>query len=479
MRRVALSLALLAGLSQPVAARPTYFDVLTQKFGLTEGDRLYACGVCHYRWEGTGARNPFGTTVEQQLYLGKPISPAIDAAALEDPDGDGFASLEEIETHETLPGYSCSNFFDAIEPPLDWHTFITPGVPSCLEPKDIRAAPTVLNLTTDTGMTISRTLTIYNNGKDDPIQVFSYGLPPGAPASLSLHGPAAPFTLDVGETAEIEVAFAPETATLEDTAIGIESDDPDEASLAVGVTAIGRPVPLAPPEKRAACLEVLDREMRELTKSHLKEWGRCHVDEVEGLACDAGTRDRKLLGASGKLHEKIGGPKDERCEGTGLTPRLVGQPEACGGGCGAIVLLDFADLADCLACRQEEASGAMLSAVLGAAPPDVPATASRDASRCASQMLKAFRKGVAKTQQLLGRCELDNVTASTPAGCGAALATELERVRADVDASLVRCDDSAGLAGCYADAKADPTCLGEAAVSIGSGLVDVTFGLEP
>src|SRR4030095_7123521 len=102
----------------------------------------------------------------QQLYLGKPISPAIDAAVLQDPDGDGFASLEEITTHETLPGYSCANFFDAIEAPNDWHTFITPGVPSCLEPKDIRAAPTVLNLTTDAGSQISRTLTIFNNGKD-------------------------------------------------------------------------------------------------------------------------------------------------------------------------------------------------------------------------------------------------------------------------------------------------------------------------
>jgi hypothetical protein len=210
----------------------------------------------------------------------------------------------------------------------------------------------------------------------------------------------------------------------------------------------------------------------------MKEWGRCHADEVAGFACDAGARDRKLLGASAGLHDEIGGPKDKRCEGEGLTPRLVGQPEACGGGCNAIVLRDFGDLADCLACRQEEATGAMLAAALGAAPPDVPATAGRDASRCAKQVLKATAKGIAKAQQLLGRCELDNVTAPAPVDCEVELGAELARVREDVDASLARCDDTAGLAGCYAELEAEPTCLGEAAVSIGEGLVDATFGLE-
>ena len=50
-------------------ARPTYFDVFTTRYGITASDRLYACGVCHYKWTGTGARNPFGYAVEQQLYI--------------------------------------------------------------------------------------------------------------------------------------------------------------------------------------------------------------------------------------------------------------------------------------------------------------------------------------------------------------------------------------------------------------------------
>jgi hypothetical protein len=469
----------LAALPRAAAARPTYFDVLTGKFDIVEGDRLYACGVCHYKWTGTGARNPFGTTVEQELYLGKPISSAIDAAVPLDPDEDGFTSLEELTVHETLPGFSCANFFESIDPPPDWHTFITPFVPSCLEPKDIRTDPTQVVFQTDVRSTASQTVTVYNNGKDDPIEVLSYGLPPGAHAALSVAGPPAPFTLKVGETAALELTFAPTSAVLAETSIRIESDDPDEPSLAVGVTAIGRVQPLAPAEPRAACLRDLDQSTRGFAKTHLKEWGRCGGDEVAGFACDAGARDRKLFGASDKLHEAVGGPKDKRCEGADLTPRLVGQEEVCGGGCGAIALADFGDLADCLACRQEEATNAMLLAALGAKPPDgPPEVVGSDAARCANQLLKGLQKGIAKAEQLLGACELENVTAAAPVDCAAERATDLERIRADVDARLARCSDTEGLAGCYAGKDGSPTCLGEAAVTIGSDLVGATFGLD-
>ena len=152
--------ALLLLLEAPAAARPTYFDVLTQTFGFAPEDPLYACGVCHYSWTGTGGRNPFGTSVEQQLYLGKTIAQALDAAVAEDPDGDGFISLAELTTHQTLPGYSCTNFFDAIDAPPDWHSFITPGVVSCLEPKDVRVAPAILFFTTEVGTAESQAVTI-------------------------------------------------------------------------------------------------------------------------------------------------------------------------------------------------------------------------------------------------------------------------------------------------------------------------------
>ncbi|HEX2486509.1 MAG TPA: hypothetical protein VHQ66_14460 [Myxococcota bacterium] len=478
-RAALLASAAAAAAAAPGAARPTYFQVLTGKYGFVEGDRLYACGVCHYRWEGTGARNPFGSTVEQELYNGKPISAAIDAAVPLDPDEDGFTSLEELTVHETLPGFSCDNFFESIDPPPDWHTFITPFVPSCLEPKDIRANPVQVVFQTDARSTESQTVTIFNNGKDDPIEVTSYVLGSGAHTALSLSGPPAPFTLEVGETAVLDVTFAPTGAVLAETTIEIDSDDPDEATLLVGLTAIGRVQPLAPPDARSACLDDLDAASRSFAKHHLKEWARCQGDEVGGFVCDAGARDRKLLGASGDLHAAVGGEKDRRCEGADLTPRLVGHEERCGGGCDAIALSDFTGLADCLACRQEEATSEMLAAAVGAAPPDLPPVAgSRDAAKCASNLLKGMQKGIAKAQSLLGRCELENTTAAAPVECTEALGADLEGVRADVDAKLARCKDTTGLAGCYVGPAGTSTCLGDAAVAIASDLVDATFGLD-
>ena len=73
---VALMLGLVLG--GRAEARPTYFEVFTARYGITPSDRTYACGNCHIRWTGTGARNPFGTAVEQQLYIGKSITQALE-----------------------------------------------------------------------------------------------------------------------------------------------------------------------------------------------------------------------------------------------------------------------------------------------------------------------------------------------------------------------------------------------------------------
>ena len=70
------------------------------------------------------------------------------------------------------------------------------------------------------------------------------------------------------------------------------------------------------------------------------------------------------------------------------------------------------------------------------------------------------------------------MTAAEPADCASALAADLARVRSDVDASLARCRDREGLAGCYAGPSGTPTCLGDATVAIGGALVDAAFGLE-
>ena len=480
MRRAALLLgafALLA-LARPAVARPFYFDTLMARFGFAEEDRLYACGVCHHKWEGTGGRNAFGTTVEQELYAGKSISDAIESAVLLDPDGDGFTSLEELESHETLPGYSCANFFDAIGPPTDWHEFVTPLVASCLAPKGVRVAPTAVNLRTDVGKSVSESVVVYNAGRDEPLEVSSYALVGGVPG-LSVDGPAAPFTLQVGESAELTLTFEPDQASFASTALRVESDDPDpeDATLDVGVLVLGRVLLLASAEKRAACLRDVDKQMRRFTRKHLDEWARCQGGEARGLACNAGARDRKLLDASARLHRAIGGGGDRHCDAANISPLLLGQPEVCGGGCGTIALGDFTDFADCLVCRQEEETGAMLDAALGAAPPDLPpSVVERGAAKCATRILAALEKGIARAQKLLGACELANLTAADPVDCEAALAADLAAIAGGVDARLGRCNDTTGLAGCYADGG-DATCLGDAAVAAAAALVDAQFGI--
>lgn len=472
-----LALPLAVGLSAAASARPTYFEVLTSTFGFTEGDRLYACGVCHYKWEGTGARNPFGTTVEQQLYLGKPIAQALQDAVGEDPDADGFTSLDELQTHETLPGFSCANFFDSQDPPADWHTFVTPGVASCLEPKDVRVAPVQLAFSAVVGRPESVPVTVYNNGSTAAIQVTSYGFLPGSPPSLTISGPPPPFSLAYGENAVLEVRFAPETALLAGATLRVASDDPDEPTLDVALTLFAAVRPLASVEKRAACLRDVERESRRYAKKHLAEWVRCQSDEARGLACRAGARDIAIQKAEDALRAVLGGARDRHCAAAGISPTLLGHPDRCGGGCDAIELDEFGDLADCLVCRQGEETAALLAAGLGAAPPDLPPRpASPDAERCQARLLSGVRKAADKAQGLLGRCELDNVTADEPVDCAAANAVAVESASAQVDERFARCKDSAGLGGCFADGG-DPACLGDAGVAAAADLVDAAFGL--
>jgi hypothetical protein len=475
MKRSLAALALVSVVAAPAAARPTYFEVLTQTFDLQPGDALYACGVCHYRWTGTGARNLFGTSVEQELYLGKTITQAIADAVPGDPDGDGFASLDELTTHQTLPGYSCTNFFDAIGAPADWHSFITPNVVSCLEPKDVRLAPANLVYTTETNTVESQTVTIFNNGADFPIEVTSVALAAGAPGTFSIDAPAVPFELAVGETAAVAVTFAPTGPDSVSTTLRVVSDDPDEPALDVAIVATAFQRPLAQAPRRAACLADLDRAVRRYTKTQLLETTRCATDEARGRACRAGARDVALLRAEAKLLPVFGGAKDRACAAGGLSPTLIGQDDRCGEGCDTIRLVTFPDLAECLVCRQQEVSDGLVAALLGAAPPDRPGIAeTAPAGRCAAAITAGARKLVAKSQDLLSRCRLANVTAAEPVDCAVETAAAREALRADLARRFERCADTAGLAGCF-EGGADPACLGDAADAAAQTLVEDLF----
>ena len=104
--RFACTAALLLALVAPRAtqARPLYFQNLTTIYDIQPDESIYACGVCHEKWLGTGARNPFGTAVEQQLYVGKSIVQAILDVAGDDSDGDGFTNGDELPSIARCPG---------------------------------------------------------------------------------------------------------------------------------------------------------------------------------------------------------------------------------------------------------------------------------------------------------------------------------------------------------------------------------------
>jgi hypothetical protein len=461
-------------------ARPTYFAVFTGRYGLTSDDRTYACGNCHFRWTGTGARNPFGTAVEQQLYVGKSINQALQDIENDDSDGDGFTNVDEIVNFKTLPGYSCANFQDAVGAPADYHSFITPMVASCLEPLDIRIAPSQLGFLTDAGVPETLPVTVFNNGQDDPIIVNAYGLLPGAHPAFSVSGPTAPFVIPVGQSVVLNVTFAPPGGVFGAATLRVSSNDPDEADIDVPMNGFGVVHVLAPAAARAACLRDLDIAFRRYSKKHLKAWSECYLDEVAGLACDSGQRDLVIQQAAQKLRDAIGGSKDRRCTAAGITPSLLGYPSTCGGSCGSIQVNSMGRLVDCVVCREDEGMADMLRAGIGTAPPDLPpnTVGSARARACQKQILGAAQKGIAALVKTLARCEIANVTASTPVDCATTLASQVAVIKGKADAPLASCGDTSGLDACPFEPPNDPTCLGQSVESVGSSLVDATVGFN-
>ena len=477
--RVLLALVvMLVAFAQPrdAAARPLYFDNLVSIYGLTPADETHACGNCHFRWNGTGARNAYGSAIEAQLYLGKPIATAIADVAGADTDGDGFTNGDELGVHRTLPGYNCSNFFDASETPPTFQSLITPGVPSCLEPQDIRTDPIVVNFATEVGKTQSIDVTVFNNGADFPITVSAYGLLPGPPPTLTVSGPATPIVIPVGGSAVVTVTFAPASVVLFGATLRISSDDPDEPDLDLAVGAISFPSPLASAADRAACLGDVAKQMERYTKVHVKEWGSCFTAELAGVACNAGRRDLKIGQAEAKLRGVLGGATDRFCAPESLNPVRLGLPSTCGGTCGAIDLLTLSDVADCLVCRQIAATDAMLVASAGVAPPDLPGTVpSGPPLSCNRSLIVGMQKAIRKSQKVLDRCRTDAITTG-PVDCAAANATVLATLAAKVDERLARCSDTTGMDGCHFEPMPDPTCLGTASGTIAADLVDAVFG---
>jgi hypothetical protein len=475
---LASAVAITAGLIVPgrAAARPNYLTTFGSLYGFQKGDDLYACGVCHRKWEGTGARNPYGTAVEQQLYLGKAVSAAILAIGADDTDGDGFSNTNEITTGGTLPGYSCDNYTLVIDPPANFQSLITPNVPSCLEPKDLLVEPTSAGFLTEVDHPASIAVDLINNGTTSPIIVSAYGMLAGSNTTLSVSGAATPITIPVGQRTTVTLSFSPTANVFATGTLRITSDDPDQPTIDIPVTGIAFVKNLAPVESRTACFKDVKRRLETFTGKHLGEWSRCYTDELRGVACDAGRRDLKIAQAEAQLRSFVGGANDRKCAGSGLTPTLLDLPTTCGAPCASISLTTIADWASCLVCRQAAATDQMLQASAGAAPPDMPLNVlTPSIYRCNRSVVKAVEQGIRKLQKTLGLCELGNVGASTPVDCAGTLSAHIAGVAAKIDAAFDRCKDTTGMLGCRFDPEADPGCLGSTAQSIATDLVNAVF----
>jgi hypothetical protein len=462
----------------PALARPTYFANLRTLFAIPTDSRIDACGVCHRLWTGTGARNDFGAAVEQQLYTGKSIVDSLHAVETLDSDGDGFSNLDELVTYLTLPGYNCDTFDQAIGAPLDYHTYITPFVDTCLPPLDIRPSLSSVSFLTQTGHEEVQEVSILNYGATTTLHIDAYGLGAGAPATLTVSGPAAPLDLPPGASITIALTFAPTTTSLVSTTLDFASNDPETPLLALGISGIGFVKNLAPAEDRAACRDAIERAYRKYSRAVLEAWTRCATDESRGSVCRRGKRDQAIARAEAKLRRAVGGDRDKACAGASISPVRLDYPLVCGGDCGDLGVTGVPGLAECLVCRHDAVVDRTLLALVGSTPPDLPATtaANEAAAKCIAQTAKAFARATDEAQQTLAECELANVTAESPVDCAVASADALAAAAAEVDDAFAACPATDGLTACpLLGEEPDPLCLGGEATALGAELADIVY----
>jgi hypothetical protein len=478
LRAVALASALLV-VAAPALARPGYFEQFRNFYGISEGDNLDACGVCHFRWTGTGARNPYGNAVEQQLYIGKTVVQALTDVEGVDSDGDGFTNGQEILTYQTLPGYNCDTFHLADGAPTGYDTFITPLVATCLEPIDIRVSPTQLAMLVPAGGLRTYQVTVFNNGSEHPIEIDDYELL-AAPAALTVLGPEAPFSIPLGSSVVLELVFAPASPLFANSTLRIHSNDPDEAELDVPLTLLSFPDPTAPLAQRLPCLDAIAKATTRYAKQHLKVWNACALEELSGRACDGGAMFLRLGKAAQKLSDTIGGSRDKACSGAGLTRASLGYPATCGPGCEHVPVSTMSDVAECLACTQDVAMQGLQRDGMGTAPPDLPPNllTSSGALACQKRILRDMQKGFLKMHSRLVACEIAAVAADEESGaCRDALAADLTELGAKVDAAVAKCTDTTDLLGCrFEGMSPDPACLGATAEDMAAALADAVLG---
>ncbi len=108
--------------SQDSSARPPIRKAFFNVYASAKGTRLDNlpsstghCGVCHFDFNGGGARNPYGVAVQTAIPQNATIELAIQSMEGSDQDNDTFSSLTEITdtahfgNTPTFPGLTAGN----------------------------------------------------------------------------------------------------------------------------------------------------------------------------------------------------------------------------------------------------------------------------------------------------------------------------------------------------------------------------------
>ncbi|MBN2172296.1 MAG: hypothetical protein JW819_13335, partial [Candidatus Krumholzibacteriota bacterium] len=165
-----LAIAFLVADADPSLSRNPYKNAFFSVYPAADGTALTDvpsnanhCGVCHFDFDGSGTRNPYGLDVQVGLNSGQYASTADVILAIQDldSDNDGFSNLVEITdtvnfpNTPTFPGLTAGNVANTVNVnQADLVDFLTPTGGSDTDP------PAVTVLTPDGGEIAAATGTV-------------------------------------------------------------------------------------------------------------------------------------------------------------------------------------------------------------------------------------------------------------------------------------------------------------------------------
>lgn len=228
------------------------------------------------------------------------------------------------------------------------------------------------------------------------------------------------------------------------------------------------------------CRKDASRQQKTFLKKYQKTWGRCYDAAASGGTCDAAGRDARIADAEAKLRERIGGAKDKRCLGAGLTPTSIGHGSVCPVPCAELVAFDIDDLASCAVCTAKALGDSALDAGYGTTPPFLPSTAPAGGpAECQDAVAKAARKLAEDWTLALAKCEEANVSGrnTPPVDCLAASDGDFLMAVSRAEGRIARCIEFSGLLGCasFGDIASTQDCVKTAITTYASGYNGVAY----